>query len=58
LRDEGEAYGEALRKAGVKVKTKRYNGVCHGFVSMASALDLGKQAVAECCSELHAAIGK
>jgi acetyl esterase len=58
LRDEGEAYGEALRKAGVKVKTKRYNGVCHGFVSMASALDLGKQAVAECCAELHAAIGK
>ncbi len=58
LRDEGEAYGEALRKAGVKVRLKRYNGVCHGFVSMASLLDQGKQAVAECCSELHTAIGK
>lgn len=58
LRDEGEAYGEALRKAGVKVKAKRYNGVCHGFVSMASMIDLGKQAVAECCGELRAAIGK
>jgi acetyl esterase len=58
LRDEGEAYGEALRKAGVKVKAKRYNGVCHGFVSMAALLDLGKEAVADCCRELRAAIGK
>jgi acetyl esterase/lipase len=58
LRDEGEAYGEALRKAGVKVKVKRYNGVCHGFVAMGAMVDQGKQAVAECCSELHAAIGK
>ena len=58
LRDEGEAYAEALRKAGAKVKAKRYNGVCHGFVSMASMIDLGKQAVAECCTELRGAIGK
>jgi acetyl esterase len=58
LRDEGEAYGEALRKAGVKVKAKRYNGVCHGFLSMAALLDVGKQAVADCCAELREAIGK
>jgi acetyl esterase len=35
LRDEGEA-----------VKAKRYDGVCHGFVSMAALLDAGKRAVA------------
>jgi acetyl esterase len=57
LRDEGEAYGEALRKAGVPTKISRYDGVCHGFVSMAAALDAGKRAVAEIASELRKAIG-
>jgi acetyl esterase len=57
LRDEGEAYGEALRKAGVPVKISRYEGVCHGFVSMAAAIDAGKKAVAEIASELKKAIG-
>ncbi|MGA2410394.1 MAG: alpha/beta hydrolase, partial [Candidatus Binataceae bacterium] len=57
LRDEGEAYGEALRKAGVPVKISRYEGVCHGFVSMAAALDEGKRAVAEIASELQKAVG-
>jgi acetyl esterase len=57
LRDEGEAYGEALRKAGVAARISRYEGVCHGFVSMAAALDEGKRAVAEIASELHKAIG-
>jgi acetyl esterase len=47
LRDEGEAYGEALRKAGVAVKAKRYDGVCHGFVSMGAMVDAGARAVAD-----------
>ena len=58
LRDEGEAYAEALRKAGVSAKLKRYNGVCHGFFSMASMIDKGRQAVADACAELRPAIGK
>jgi acetyl esterase len=58
LRDEGEAYAQALRKAGVAVTAKRYDGVCHGFVSMAALLDAGKRAVAECCAELRGAIGR
>jgi acetyl esterase len=33
LRDEGEAYGEALRKEGNKVKVHRINEVAHGFIS-------------------------
>ncbi|HXR25586.1 MAG TPA: alpha/beta hydrolase, partial [Candidatus Binataceae bacterium] len=57
LRDEGEAYGAKLREAGVKVKVKRYEGVCHGFVSMAAMVDVGKQAIADCCAELRTAIG-
>jgi acetyl esterase/lipase len=31
LRDEGEAYGRKLEKAGVKVTTVRYDGVVHDF---------------------------
>jgi acetyl esterase len=58
LRDEGEAYAEALRKTGVVVRLKRYNGVCHGFFSMASMIDKGKLAVADSCEELRAAISK
>jgi acetyl esterase len=34
LRDEGEAYGEAMRAAGNEVTIDRYAGVPHGFLSM------------------------
>ncbi|WP_370249896.1 alpha/beta hydrolase [Nocardioides sp.] len=34
LRDEGEAYGAALRAAGVVVDAQRYDGLVHGFIDM------------------------
>ena len=58
LRDEGEAYGEALHKAGVAVEAKRYPGVCHGFLLMPGVIDAAKGAVVECCAKLRNALGQ
>ncbi|HVU04093.1 MAG TPA: alpha/beta hydrolase [Polyangiaceae bacterium] len=57
LRDEGEAYGERLRAAGVSVTVSRYDGMIHGFFSMAAFLEGGKRATAEAVSALRAALG-
>nr|WP_197969890.1 alpha/beta hydrolase [Mesobacillus harenae] len=39
LRDEGEAYGEKLREAGVEVIIKREEGQIHGFFNLFSMID-------------------
>lgn len=52
LRDEGEAFAERLKDAGVAVTHRRYDGVVHGFVHFAGAFDRGKQAITDVAAQL------
>jgi len=45
LRDEGEAYAETLRQAGVPVEVVRYDGVIHGFISFVGIVDQAEEAL-------------
>ena len=56
LRDEGEAFAERLRKAGVALRTSRYEGMFHGFFSMSGQLDKAREALAEAAAALRAAL--
>lgn len=55
LRDEGKAYADRLREAGVPIDYVCYEGQIHGFVSMAGALDEGKQFLREAAAVLRKA---
>ena len=54
LRDEGEAYADALRQADVPVVLKRFDGMLHGFCSMATISPACDAAVGEIVAELRA----
>jgi acetyl esterase len=58
LRDEGERYAEKLRQSGVSVVQTRYDGVIHGFFSMAGTLDAGERALAEAATFLRKQLGQ
>ncbi len=55
LRDEGEAYAEKLRQAGVPVSCTRYDGQIHGFFSFFQLIDSSKEAIQEAVTHLKRA---
>jgi acetyl esterase len=58
LRDEGERFAGRLIAAGVPVVCTRYEGVTHGFVSFADALDKGKEGQRQAADALKAAFAR
>lgn len=59
LRDEGEAYANKLREAGVPVTAVRYQGIIHDFVMLNALADTqaARAATGQAISTLRAALG-
>ncbi|HTS54085.1 MAG TPA: alpha/beta hydrolase [Burkholderiales bacterium] len=55
LVDEGKAYADRLAAADVRVTYTCYEGVVHGFASMAGAIDAGHTAIAQAAAALKSA---
>jgi len=58
LLDEGRAYAERLRAAGVEVDYREYADMVHGFILFGGVLDTSNAALADCCAALRAAFEK
>lgn len=56
LRDEGLAYAEQLRDAGVDVVVKRYAGMLHGFIHFAGVFETGIAATEEVSDVIRQAL--
>lgn len=53
LRDEGIAYGEKLKQAGVAADVKVYVGAPHPIMAMDGALEVGKELVSDAANALR-----
>jgi alpha/beta hydrolase fold. len=53
LRDEGECFAEKLRKSGVYVEKKRYEGVIHGFLDKFAHLEEYRDAYLQAAAFLN-----
>ena len=58
LRDEGAAYADKLRAGGVAVQYKCQEGLIHGYMGMAKAVEPAGKALADAAAALRAAFGK
>ncbi len=47
LRDDGEAFASKLKLAGVRVETRRFDGLIHGFLTLTGVIDRAKSATKE-----------
>lgn len=56
LRDEGAAYADTLRAAGVPVEYRLYAGMVHGFARMGGKVDWGKRALDDAAAALRRAL--
>jgi acetyl esterase len=57
LRDEGRAYGDRLREAGVEVVYREYPGQIHAFVSLTKAIPQGMACTLEIAEFLRQRLG-
>lgn len=58
LRDEGEAYAEAMRREGVEVDCIRYDGMIHAFFSMLAAIPAATEASDRAAAALREAFSR
>jgi acetyl esterase len=56
LRDDGNAYAEALCAAGVKVVHRCFDGLIHGFFALGPLSQAAAEAVERICEDLRAAL--
>lgn len=56
LRDEGDAYAERLRQAGVRVTASRYDDMIHGFFWMGGVLDRFQELLQEAARETRSSL--
>ena len=54
LRDEGEAYSEALRAAGTIVRARRFPALAHGFVNLTGVSPASRRALIKVAEEWRA----
>lgn len=57
LKDEGKAYADALKAAGVACEYRDYKGVIHGFASSFGVVDEAKELMRDISARFKAALG-